>query len=83
MSEQEYECGLCGMNLESPQAPEACGVCHGGADITLRAYTLTDHRTGQAPKEDRYGNDGGLNPKSSPLVVGGAVFHPGNRHPEN
>lgn len=75
----EYECSLCGRDLSEPQAPESCDVCHGGAQVQSRAYTLSAVRSGKAPKEDRYGPDADLRPASSPLVVGGAVGHPGNR----
>lgn len=76
MSEVEYECSLCGMNLSGVKAPEGCDICHGGAQVQERAYTLTDHRAGRAPEEDRYTD---LRPSSSPLVFGGAVGHPGLR----
>lgn len=82
MSEQnsvEYECSLCGRDLSEAKAPEGCDVCHGGATVQPRAYTLSAVRSGRAPQEDRYGTNGGLNPKPSPLVVGGAVDHPSHR----
>jgi hypothetical protein len=80
MSEEvEYECSLCGIDLAEPRAPKGCEICHGGAQVQARAYTLSAHRSGRAPQEDRYGHDGNLNPSGSPLVVGGAVGHPGNR----
>lgn len=75
----EYECSLCGRDLSEPKTPRGCDICHGGASVEERAYTLSAHRSGRAPQEDRYGNDGGLAPKGSNLVVGGAVAHPGNR----
>lgn len=79
MAEPQFECSLCGRNLSEPQTPEGCETCHGHAEVQARAYTLSDHRSGRAPQEDRYGSDGNLNPQSSNLVVGGAVHHPGNR----
>lgn len=80
MSEDiKYECSLCGLDLAEPQPPKGCEVCHGSAQVQSRAYTLSAVRSGQAPKEDRYGDTGGLAPKDSPLVVGGAISHPGNR----
>lgn len=72
----EIECSLCG---RPGDPPASCDACHGGAQTAPRSYTLTEERNGTAPKVDRYGHDGGLNPKASPLVVGGAVRHPGNR----
>lgn len=77
MSEQNTEeCSLCGRDGGSFQS---CGICHGGAPNQSKSYTLADHRAGRAPSEDRYGDDGGLNPKTSPLVVGGAINHPNHR----
>lgn len=78
-AEPQFECGLCGRDLSTPKAPAGCDVCHGNAEVQPKAYTLSEHRTGKAPQEDRYGNDGGLNPRSSSLVVGGQVNHPGQR----
>lgn len=78
LDDTKVECSLCGRNGEPPAS---CDICHGGAQTRERAYTLSEVHSGTAPKEDRYGNDGGLNPKTSPLVVGGAVNHPS--HPEN
>ncbi len=80
-SDVTVECSLCGRN---GQPPASCDMCHGGAETQPRAYTLSERRAGLAPEEeDRYGTEGGLNPKSSPLVVGGAVNHPSSRpHPE-
>jgi DNA-directed RNA polymerase subunit RPC12/RpoP len=78
-AEPQYECSLCGRDLEEAKAPVGCEVCQGGATVQSRAYTLSAVRSGQAPKEDRYGDTGGLAPKESSLVVGGAVNHPGNR----
>jgi hypothetical protein len=72
----EVECGICGLN---GQPPASCDICHGQAPVEPRAYTLSEQRAGLAPKEDRYGHDGGLAPKSPLGVVGGAVRHPGNR----
>lgn len=74
----EVECSLCGRDLEGPP-PEGCETCHGNAQVQPRAYTLSQRNSGQGPKEDRYGADGGLQPASSPLVVGGAIGHPGLR----
>lgn len=78
-AELQYECSLCGRDLETAEAPAGCEVCQGNAEVQSRAYTLSDVRSGKAPKEDRYGEGGGLAPSSSPLVVGGAIAHPGNR----
>jgi hypothetical protein len=72
MSELELECSLCGRDVIG-QAPKGCDICHGNASTQPRAYTLSDHRSGRATQEDRYGHEGGLEPKTSPLVVGGAV----------
>lgn len=79
MSNTELECSLCGRDVDS-QPPAGCDVCHGSAPVQERAYTLSDVRSKRVPQEDRYGHDGGLNPSSSSLVVGGAVNHPS--HPE-
>jgi hypothetical protein len=78
MSEQLLECSLCGRDVDQ-RPPEGCDICHGNAETVARAYTLSDVHAGRAPKEDRYGDDGGLNPKTSPLVVGGSVNHPYHR----
>lgn len=77
MSEElKIECSLCG--LEGGSVPH-CGTCSGKAQNQTLAYTLSDHRSGRAPKEDdRYGNDGGLNPKS-PDLPGAAYNHPYGR----
>ena len=72
----EVECSLCGRD-GGPFA--GCGTCHGGAPSQSKAFTLSEHRAGRAPQEDRYGNEGGLNPRTSPLVVGGEVNHPNHR----
>jgi hypothetical protein len=74
--EPQVECSICGRN---GQPPQLCDLCHGNAPVQSREYTLSDHRAGRAPEADRYGTDGGLNPKSSPFVVGGAVNHPSHR----
>ena len=71
------ECSLCGLN-GSP--PPNCDMCHGGAPVQPRAYTLSDQRAGRAPQDDRYGGES-LNLKTSSLVVGGAIHHPS--HPQN
>lgn len=76
MSQVLYECALCGNDLETNQAPAGCDICHGGAEVQQRAYTLSAVRSGRAPQEDRYGNEGSLAPKDSPLVVGGAIINP-------
>lgn len=71
----EVECGLCGRNGEPPAG---CETCHGSAETVPRAYTLSEIKAGVAPQsEDRFES---LNPKPSPLVVGGAINHP--THPE-
>lgn len=72
--EQAVECSVCGRN---GQPPASCETCGGRASVVSRAYTLSEVRAGIAPSEDRHGN---LEPKSSPLVVGGAVTHPS--HPQ-
>jgi hypothetical protein len=78
MSEQLLECSLCGRDVDV-RPPDGCGICHGSANVSPRAFTLSEVHAGKAPKEDRYGNDGGLNPSQSDLVVGGAINHPGLR----
>lgn len=70
------ECSLCGRTGEPPAS---CDICHGGAQTQSRGYTLSEIRSGVVPEENR---TEGLEPKSSPLVVGGAVDHPGSRPPE-
>jgi hypothetical protein len=70
------ECSICGLTGEPPAG---CDVCHGGAPVQSRGYTLSEVRSGVAPKpEDRSEQ---LNPKASNLVVGGAINHPS--HPQN
>jgi hypothetical protein len=77
MSDQsEVECSLCGRGGGSFPT---CEICHGGAENQTKAFTLSDHRAGRAPQENRYDPEGGLQPSSSPYVVGGAVNHPGQR----
>lgn len=75
MSEVEIECGICGREGGSSLD---CGTCFGRAENKPLAFTLSDHRSGRAPKEDRYGDRGGLNPKT-PDLPGGAIGHPGGR----
>lgn len=72
------ECSVCGRDVDE-RPPTGCGICHGGAQTQKRAYTLSEINSGRAPKEDRYGHDGNLNPAQSNLVVGGAINHPGTR----
>jgi hypothetical protein len=80
MSEvQQLECSLCGRDVEE-RPPIGCGVCHGNASVRSRAYTLSDIKNGRGPQEERHDGES-LNPKPSPLVVGGAINHPS--HPEN
>lgn len=74
--EVTVECSLCGRTGEPPAS---CDICHGGAETQSRAYTLSERRQGLGASEDDNRPEG-LNPKSSPLVVGGAVNHPS--HPE-
>lgn len=66
----EVECALCG--LDGPP-PEACDMCHGHAQVRPRAFTLSDVRTGKVKEKNRYGPDAQLEPKDSPLVVGGVI----------
>lgn len=66
----EFECSLCGRDLPDGIVPSGCDICRGGAQVQSRAHTLSDSRSGRAPKVDRYTD---LAPKESPLVVGGAV----------
>lgn len=68
--ETEVECGVCGRNGEPPAS---CDTCHGNAETVSRAYTLSEVKAGLGKSEGRFD---GLNPQSSPLVVGGAVNHP-------
>lgn len=71
----KVECSLCGR--EGGSVP-SCGTCSGKAQNQSLAYTLSDHRAGRAPVEDRYNTEGGLNPKT-PNLPGGAVGHPSGR----
>jgi hypothetical protein len=64
------ECSICGRDGEPPAA---CDACHGGAATRPRSYYLSDIHSGKVKDRDRYGNDGGLEPRDSPLVVGGLV----------
>jgi hypothetical protein len=70
MSEVDIECSLCGRN-GGPYVgcPRGCG---GRADfVQKRAYTLSEERSGQAPDNKRYGDDGAVGPKTSdPTWVG-------------
>lgn len=75
-SEILTECSLCGRTGEPPAS---CDMCFGNAQTQPRAYTLSERRSGLGASEDDNRMEG-LNPKSSPLVVGGAVNHPS--HPE-
>lgn len=78
MSSVEVECSVCGLN---GPPPVGCEICHGGAETQERGYTLSEQRSGRAPADEkRYGGES-LNPKSSSLVVGGALGHPS--HPQN
>lgn len=77
LDDTTVECSICGRNGEPPTS---CELCHGGAQTRERAYTLSEERSGRAPVEKRYGEEGGTAPKASPYVVGGAVNHPGNRY---
>ena len=76
LDDTNVECSVCGRN---GVPPVGCEICHGNAKTQERAYTLSEERTGRAPTEDRYGDDGGTAPKASPLVVGGALM-PGQRY---
>lgn len=76
MSDNPVECSICGRD---GQPPAACDLCHGNAKVQSRAFSLSDVRAGRAPKEDRYGAEGGLNPGPSPYVVGGETGHPSHR----
>lgn len=64
MSEVEIECSLCGRN-GGPVATCSRG-CGGRAEfVQKRQYTLSEERSGRAPKNDRYGDDGAIGPKTS------------------
>lgn len=71
----EVECSLCGREGGSFVG---CGTCHGRAKDQPAAFTLSDHRARRAPREDRYGGDGGLNPRS-PNLPGSAQSPYGGR----
>lgn len=73
----EVECSVCGL---TGVPPAGCDICHGGAPVQPRGYTLSEHRTGQVPQENVESRVENLNPKASPFVVGGAVDHPS--HPQ-
>jgi hypothetical protein len=76
----ELECAICGRDVDVAP-PDSCGICYGRAGTAPRARTLSQMRaTGDYGDGNRYGGES-LNPKSSPLVVGGESFHPG--HPGN
>lgn len=65
--DQDRECGICG-KVGGPYVE--CGICHGNAPVQSRAYTLSDVRSGQAPKDDRYarnGVEGSVGPKKISL----------------
>ena len=71
----EIECSICGR--DGGAYPD-CGMCSGRAQNQEKNFTLSEHRSGRGPVEDRYGNDGGLNIRT-PNLPGGAVNHPGGR----
>lgn len=61
MSEEStVQCTLCGRNGE-PTAD--CDKCFGKAPTEPREYTLSEIRSGIAPKESRYGDDGNVAPR--------------------
>lgn len=68
--EPEIECSLCGRN-GGPIEGCARG-CNGNPRfIQPRQYTLSEVRTGRAPQEDRYGDEGQVGPKNrDPLWTG-------------
>lgn len=72
------ECSLCGRTGEPPAS---CDMCFGNAETQPRAYTLSEIRAGIAPEQENRME--GLNPKASPLVIGGAVNHPSHPTQEN
>lgn len=75
MSEEPtVECSLCGRTGEPPAS---CDMCHGGASVQPRGYTLSERRQGLGVDENRLQ---GLEPKASDLVVGGVVND--TTHPE-
>ena len=60
LNADDYECAKCGRNGFPPQE---CKQCEGQAPIQSRAYTLSEERSGRAPKVNRYGDEGALGPK--------------------
>jgi hypothetical protein len=68
--EPVVECSICGRN-GGPYVGCNRG-CNGNSRfIQSRAYTLSEERAGRAPKNDRYGDQGQLGPKTkSPLWAG-------------
>lgn len=66
----QVECTICGRDGEPPAE---CDICQGSAQVRKRAYYLSDVHSGKVQDRDRYGNDGGLEPRDSPLVVGGLI----------
>ena len=53
--EPDTQCAMCG---RVPGPYDACGVCHGRGGIEKRTYTLSEIRSGRAPKEDRSRDSG-------------------------
>lgn len=53
MSEQnqDVECGMCGRDGGTFVG---CSTCHGRGGNVPAQYTLSQHRSGRAPKENRY-----------------------------
>jgi hypothetical protein len=71
MSETEIECSLCGRN-GGPYVGCPRG-CNGRADFAQkRANTLSEENTGRRPREQRYGEDGSVGPKTSDPLWSGA-----------
>ena len=60
MTESNIECAVCGVN--GPPST-SCAMCHGKAATRERQYTLSEVRSGKAPKDNRYGDTGAVGPK--------------------
>lgn len=48
--EDLIECATCGLN---GRPPTGCPKCGGNAPVQSRQYTLSEIRSGRAPKDDR------------------------------
>ena len=60
--EAKTQCKMCG---RVPGPFEGCNTCGGRAEVEPRTYTLSEIRSGRAPKEDRTGETKPLGPKTS------------------